>query len=159
MQYLKGFQTKQLPILERFALLISITVIWAYAHLLTASGAYKHRPEITQNNCRTDKAYLISSAPWLVTRSFLCLDYKYFHISYFHRRIYIISFYMSGTPITSELDMCMYRKKHMPMHANFKMWFKTIWYENKLFSRLKNLLILLIWLLWFWLLLQPVFDT
>uniref|UniRef100_A0A6M2ETB0 Nucleobase-ascorbate transporter 2 n=1 Tax=Populus davidiana TaxID=266767 RepID=A0A6M2ETB0_9ROSI len=64
-QYLKGFQTKQLPILERFALLISITVIWAYAHLLTASGAYKHRPEITQINCRTDKAYLISSAPWI----------------------------------------------------------------------------------------------
>ncbi|KAG6778880.1 hypothetical protein POTOM_015229 [Populus tomentosa] len=63
--YLKGFQTKQLPILERFALLISITVIWAYAHLLTASGAYKHRPEITQMNCRTDKAYLISSAPWI----------------------------------------------------------------------------------------------
>ncbi|KAL5997835.1 hypothetical protein ACLOJK_008767 [Asimina triloba] len=46
--YLKHFQAKQLPILERFALLISITVIWAYAHLLTASGAYKHRPETTQ---------------------------------------------------------------------------------------------------------------
>ena len=67
MQYLKNFQTKQVPILERFALLLSITVIWAYAHLLTASGAYKHRPEITQKNCRTDQAYLISSAPWLVT--------------------------------------------------------------------------------------------
>ncbi|KAK2979860.1 hypothetical protein RJ640_026602, partial [Escallonia rubra] len=64
-QYLKHFQTKQLPILERFALLISITVIWAYAHLLTASGAYKHRPELTQNNCRTDRANLISSAPWI----------------------------------------------------------------------------------------------
>ncbi|KAJ6377306.1 hypothetical protein OIU76_026309 [Salix suchowensis] len=64
-QYLKSFQTKQVPILERFALLLSITVIWAYAHLLTASGAYKHRPEITQINCRTDQAYLISSAPWI----------------------------------------------------------------------------------------------
>ncbi|KAJ6402205.1 hypothetical protein OIU84_014320 [Salix udensis] len=32
---------------------------------LKASGAYKHRPEITQINCRTDKAYLISSAPWI----------------------------------------------------------------------------------------------
>ncbi|KAG5561932.1 hypothetical protein RHGRI_004838 [Rhododendron griersonianum] len=65
-QYLKHFQTKQLPILERFALLISVTVIWAYAHLLTASGAYKHRPELTQTHCRTDRANLISSAPWLV---------------------------------------------------------------------------------------------
>ncbi|XP_077227834.1 nucleobase-ascorbate transporter 2-like [Tasmannia lanceolata] len=64
-QYLKHFQAKQLPILERFALLISITVIWAYAHLLTASGAYRHRSVTTQIHCRTDKANLISSAPWI----------------------------------------------------------------------------------------------
>lgn len=67
-QYLKNFHARQLPVLERFALLISITVIWAYAHLLTASGAYRHRPDITQVNCRTDKANLISSAPWLVPK-------------------------------------------------------------------------------------------
>ncbi|XP_073309069.1 nucleobase-ascorbate transporter 2 isoform X3 [Primulina huaijiensis] len=64
-QYMKNFQAKQYPVLERFALLISVTVIWAYAHLLTASGAYKHRPELTQRNCRTDKANLISSSPWI----------------------------------------------------------------------------------------------
>ncbi|XP_004492122.1 nucleobase-ascorbate transporter 2-like [Cicer arietinum] len=64
-QYLKKFQTRQVPILERFALLITTTVIWAYAHLLTASGAYKHRPDLTQNSCRTDRANLISSAPWI----------------------------------------------------------------------------------------------
>ncbi|CAL5214171.1 unnamed protein product [Lathyrus oleraceus] len=64
-QYLKNFQTRHVPILERFALLISTTVIWAYAHLLTASGAYKHRPDLTQHNCRTDRANLISSAPWI----------------------------------------------------------------------------------------------
>ncbi|KAL4393791.1 hypothetical protein AHAS_Ahas02G0087300 [Arachis hypogaea] len=58
------FHTRQIPILERFALLISTTIIWAYAHLLTASGAYKHRPELIQHNCRTDRANLISSAPW-----------------------------------------------------------------------------------------------
>ncbi|CAL0301312.1 unnamed protein product [Lupinus luteus] len=67
-QYLKNFKTRQLPILERFALLISATVIWAYAHLLTASGAYKHRPELTQHSCRADKANLISSAPWIKIR-------------------------------------------------------------------------------------------
>ncbi|KAJ6769981.1 XANTHINE-URACIL / VITAMIN C PERMEASE FAMILY MEMBER [Salix purpurea] len=44
---------------------VAARLIWAYAHLLTASGAYKHRPEITQINCRTDQAYLISSAPWI----------------------------------------------------------------------------------------------
>ncbi|XP_010540522.1 PREDICTED: nucleobase-ascorbate transporter 2 isoform X2 [Tarenaya hassleriana] len=64
-QYLKNFQFRQLPILERFALLISISIVWAYAHLLTASGAYKHRPVLTQENCRTDKSNLISSAPWI----------------------------------------------------------------------------------------------
>ncbi|KAJ8761430.1 hypothetical protein K2173_001561 [Erythroxylum novogranatense] len=64
-QYLKNFHFRQLPVLERFALLISVTVIWAYAHLLTASGAYKHSPNATQLSCRTDQAYLISSAPWI----------------------------------------------------------------------------------------------
>ncbi|KAL8468269.1 hypothetical protein ACS0TY_031490 [Phlomoides rotata] len=64
-QYLKHFQLREVPVLERFALLITVTVIWAYAHLLTASGAYKHHPQLTQINCRTDKANLISSAPWI----------------------------------------------------------------------------------------------
>lgn len=53
--------------IERFALLLAITVAWAYAHLLTASGAYKHRPERTQDNCRTDRAHLVSSAAWCGT--------------------------------------------------------------------------------------------
>ncbi|KAF6147556.1 hypothetical protein GIB67_014675 [Kingdonia uniflora] len=64
-QYLKHIEAKHVPVLERFALIMSIVVIWAYAHLLTASGAYKHRPGKTQFNCRTDKANLISSAPWI----------------------------------------------------------------------------------------------
>ncbi|CAN1355844.1 Nucleobase-ascorbate transporter 2 [Linum perenne] len=64
-QYLKSFSFRQLPVLERFALLITVTVIWAYAHLLTVGGAYRHRPDLTQVNCRTDKAHLISSAPWI----------------------------------------------------------------------------------------------
>ncbi|CAH9121961.1 unnamed protein product [Cuscuta epithymum] len=64
-QYLKNFQFRKHPVLERFALIISVAVIWAYAHLLTAGGAYKHRPVATQLHCRTDRAYLISSAPWI----------------------------------------------------------------------------------------------
>ncbi|CAA6665636.1 unnamed protein product [Spirodela intermedia] len=57
-QYLKHIRAKQVPVMERFALLVAITLAWAYAHLLTASGAYKHRPERTQDNCRTDRAHL-----------------------------------------------------------------------------------------------------
>ncbi|THU62038.1 hypothetical protein C4D60_Mb01t00950 [Musa balbisiana] len=64
-QYLKHLHVRGLPILERFSLLITITIIWVYAHLLTVSGAYKHHPERTQVNCRTDRANLISSAPWI----------------------------------------------------------------------------------------------
>ncbi|KAK4361208.1 hypothetical protein RND71_020160 [Anisodus tanguticus] len=64
-QYLKNFQFRQLPVMERFALIMSIMVIWAYAHLLTASGAYKHHPVTTQKHCRTDRANLISTAPWI----------------------------------------------------------------------------------------------
>ncbi|KAD3068817.1 hypothetical protein E3N88_36697 [Mikania micrantha] len=42
-----------------------IALIWAYAHLLTTSGAYKHHPVHTQMHCRTDEADLISAAPWI----------------------------------------------------------------------------------------------
>ncbi|CAL9109486.1 unnamed protein product, partial [Musa textilis] len=32
------------PVLERFPLLVLILIVWADAHLLTASGANRHRP-------------------------------------------------------------------------------------------------------------------
>lgn len=64
-QYLKQITVIQVPILERYALLLSIAVIWAYAHILTVGGAYNHRPELTQFHCRTDRSGLISSAPWI----------------------------------------------------------------------------------------------
>ncbi|KAJ3709331.1 hypothetical protein LUZ61_013036 [Rhynchospora tenuis] len=64
-QYFKWIYTRHIPVLERFALLISIAFIWVYAHILTAGGAYKNRPLHTQINCRTDRANLISSAPWI----------------------------------------------------------------------------------------------
>lgn len=64
-QYLKHFHVRRLPLLERFALLIAIAILWPYAHILTVSGAYRYRPEKTQFNCRTDRANLISSAPWI----------------------------------------------------------------------------------------------
>ncbi|KAK1275920.1 Nucleobase-ascorbate transporter 2 [Acorus gramineus] len=64
-QYMKHMHARHVPILERFALVMSIIVIWIYAYILTASGAYRHRPEITQVHCRVDKSNLISSAPWI----------------------------------------------------------------------------------------------
>ncbi|KAG6491155.1 nucleobase-ascorbate transporter 2-like [Zingiber officinale] len=64
-QYLKHVYIRRLPVLERFSLLITITIIWIYAHLLTVGGAYRHRPDRTQFHCRTDRANLISSSPWI----------------------------------------------------------------------------------------------
>ncbi|CAN6462524.1 unnamed protein product [Victoria cruziana] len=63
---LKNIKTwKDEPVFERFSVLLSIGFIWAYAHILTVSGAYRHASEKTQAHCCTDKAHLISSAPWI----------------------------------------------------------------------------------------------
>jgi len=65
-QYLKHVQMCHFPIFERFSVLISIALVWLYAQILTVSGAYKHSPVLTQLNCRTDRANLITTAPWSV---------------------------------------------------------------------------------------------
>ncbi|KAM0062208.1 putative xanthine/uracil/vitamin C permease [Helianthus debilis subsp. tardiflorus] len=65
-QYLKHTKLlKDIPVFERFPLLICISIIWIYSIILTASGTYRNRPDPTQTSCRTDKAYIISTAPWL----------------------------------------------------------------------------------------------
>ncbi|ONK59818.1 uncharacterized protein A4U43_C08F11130 [Asparagus officinalis] len=51
-------------IFNRFAVLITIVIVWIYAHILTVAGAYRHRPPETQYSCRTDRAGLIWSSPW-----------------------------------------------------------------------------------------------
>ncbi|KAL8161598.1 hypothetical protein V2J09_013087 [Rumex salicifolius] len=52
-------------VFDRFAVIISVVLVWIYAHLLTVGGAYKNRPLTTQISCRTDRAGLISAAPWI----------------------------------------------------------------------------------------------
>ncbi|CAO2206556.1 unnamed protein product [Urochloa humidicola] len=64
-QYLKHVQMHHFPILERFSVLISIALVWVYAYILTVSGTYKHSSLLTQLNCRTDRAKLITTAPWI----------------------------------------------------------------------------------------------
>lgn len=66
-QYLKHVRPlKELPIFERFPVLICVSIIWIYAVILTASGAYRGKPQKTQISCRTDKADLIYTAPWFM---------------------------------------------------------------------------------------------
>ncbi|CAN6162339.1 unnamed protein product [Urochloa humidicola] len=64
-QYLKHVNVRHVPVLERFSMLMCIALVWVYAHILTASGAYRHTALITQINCRTDLANLISSSQWI----------------------------------------------------------------------------------------------
>ncbi|VAI31575.1 unnamed protein product [Triticum turgidum subsp. durum] len=64
-QYLKHVHVRHVPILERFSLLVCIALLWVYAHILTASGAYHHTALHTQISCRTDRSNLISSALWI----------------------------------------------------------------------------------------------
>ncbi|XP_010245958.1 PREDICTED: nucleobase-ascorbate transporter 1-like [Nelumbo nucifera] len=64
--YLKHIKTwREIPLFERFSILISISLIWAYAFLLTIVGAYKHVSHETKLHCRTDSSHLLSSSPWI----------------------------------------------------------------------------------------------
>ncbi|KAK9023815.1 hypothetical protein V6N11_004013 [Hibiscus sabdariffa] len=64
-QYLKRLHSRAHVILERFALLFCIGIIWAFAAILTVSGAYNNVKNATKQSCRTDRSFLISSAPWI----------------------------------------------------------------------------------------------
>ncbi|KAL5074665.1 hypothetical protein RYX36_013649 [Vicia faba] len=50
---------------DQFAVLFSIAIAWLLAQLLTSSTMYNNKPESTQNSCRTDRAGLVTSAPWV----------------------------------------------------------------------------------------------
>lgn len=64
-QYMKHIHERTYFMIERFSLLACITVVWAFAALLTVSGAYNNAPLLTKQHCRTDRSYLMSSAPWI----------------------------------------------------------------------------------------------
>ncbi|KAF8022927.1 hypothetical protein BT93_F0442 [Corymbia citriodora subsp. variegata] len=51
--------------LERYALLLCIGIIWAFAAIITVSGAYNNVKEQTKTSCRVDYSHLLSSAPWI----------------------------------------------------------------------------------------------
>ncbi|PPD74516.1 hypothetical protein GOBAR_DD28561 [Gossypium barbadense] len=65
LQYLKRIHSRAHLILERFALLLCIGIVWAFAAILTVSGAYNNVKPATKQSCRTDRSFLMSSAPWI----------------------------------------------------------------------------------------------
>lgn len=52
-------------VLEKFALLICVGLIWAFAAILTVAGTYNNAQPNTQQTCRVDRSYLLQSAPWI----------------------------------------------------------------------------------------------
>ncbi|XP_022885310.1 nucleobase-ascorbate transporter 6-like [Olea europaea var. sylvestris] len=64
-QYLVDLIKPGKHIFERFAVLITVVIVWIYAHLLTVGGAYNDKAPKTQTSCRTDRAGLIDAAPWI----------------------------------------------------------------------------------------------
>ncbi|KAL7245408.1 hypothetical protein ACSBR2_000689 [Camellia fascicularis] len=64
-QYLPHYVKTKRRICDRFSVLFSISCVWAYAQILTSSGAYNKASFDTQASCRTDHAGLISGAPWI----------------------------------------------------------------------------------------------
>ncbi|XP_057973349.1 nucleobase-ascorbate transporter 3 [Malania oleifera] len=63
--YLKRIHPRAHVIMERFALLFCVGIIWAFAAILTEAGAYNNARDVTKQSCRTDGSYLMSSAPWI----------------------------------------------------------------------------------------------
>lgn len=64
-QYLKRIHPLTRSVLERFGLLFCMGLVWAFAAILTAAGAYNNVRQQTKLSCRTDRSFLMSSAPWI----------------------------------------------------------------------------------------------
>jgi nucleobase transporter 1/2 len=64
-QYLPHVIKSGKNIFDRFAVIFCVAVVWIYAHLLTVGGAYNNAAPKTQTSCRTDRAMLIDSTPWI----------------------------------------------------------------------------------------------
>lgn len=64
LQHTKHVNERAYFVLERFSIIFCVKIVWAFAAILTAAGAYNNVPEKTKLHCRTDRSYLISSAPW-----------------------------------------------------------------------------------------------
>lgn len=64
-QHGKRFVRRGQHIIERYALLLCIGLIWVLAAIITVAGAYNNVKAQTKQSCRTDSSGLISAAPWI----------------------------------------------------------------------------------------------
>ncbi|KAI3875615.1 hypothetical protein MKX03_001566 [Papaver bracteatum] len=64
-QYMQFIGGRKIAIFEKFGVLFSVAIVWAFASLLTVSGAYNHVSEQTKLSFRVDHSNLISSSRWV----------------------------------------------------------------------------------------------
>ncbi|KAI3990340.1 hypothetical protein MKX01_037679 [Papaver californicum] len=64
-QYMKFIGGSKNAIFEKFGVLFSVGIVWAFAALLTVSGAYNHVSEQTKLSCRVDRSNLMSASRWI----------------------------------------------------------------------------------------------
>ncbi|RCV41378.1 hypothetical protein SEVIR_9G129800v4 [Setaria viridis] len=64
-EYASHFFVKGSFVFGRCAVLVTIIIVWIYAEILTAAGAYNERGPVTQFSCRTDRAGIIQGSPWV----------------------------------------------------------------------------------------------
>lgn len=107
LQYLNLFIKLKRPVWDRFAVMFSIAIAWLFAQILTSSSVYNKTPENTQISCRTDRAGLLSSAPWSDQTSnllhwYFCWLLVYGNMNYkfrnkiFHFLSFNLNFFLSG---------------------------------------------------------------
>ncbi|XP_024374995.1 nucleobase-ascorbate transporter 2 [Physcomitrium patens] len=63
-QYLRHFHLRNHSFFELYPILIGTVIVWVFASILTAAGAYDHASALGQRNCRIDRSGLVSGAPW-----------------------------------------------------------------------------------------------
>lgn len=64
-QYVPNMLRSKRRVYDRYAVLVAVALVWGFAEILTAAGAYKNKSPLTQISCRTDRSGLISAAPWI----------------------------------------------------------------------------------------------
>ena len=64
MQFLKHHHFREHHFFELYPIIIGVVIVWVYATILTVAGAYDHASALGQIHCRTDRAGIVSTAPW-----------------------------------------------------------------------------------------------
>jgi nucleobase transporter 1/2 len=64
LQYAAHYFAKGSIVFGRCAVLVTVIVVWIYAEILTAAGAFNNRGPVTQFSCRSDRAGIIEASPW-----------------------------------------------------------------------------------------------